>query len=163
MTNEEVRKLLEGRRHLLSGYVLLRICYLGFVVTAAGLVCLKPVFFVSWGWVALSFLLGVISLMAWYNARDRLVMSVLIVEDPMMVYWAHASGEHGPDLEASVENCTTLRLHLRIGRQLDVELPVSKMRELNAWLRERNPQIRWGHYERSDAPPLGERTEGDAA
>lgn len=162
MTNEEVRKLLVRRRHLLSGYILLRILYLGFTVATAGLVCLKPIVFVSWGWVALSFLLGVISLMAWYDARDRFVMSVLIVEDPMIVYWAHASGEHGPVLEASVENCTTLRLHLRIGRQLDVELPVAKMRELNAWLREKNPHIRWGHYERSEAPALGERTEGDA-
>lgn len=148
MVNEGILRLL--RRHPRRGFYLFRVFYIGFAVAAACAIFLvgyKPLRYAGCAWSGAFLVLGTTSLLAWYNARDRLTMSRMIAEDPTIVYWAHASGAAGPDLERPVDECTTLRLHLLIGRHLEVELPVRYMRELNALLREKNPNIRWGHYD----------------
>jgi hypothetical protein len=146
MNNEKVGRLLQ--RFPGRGLILFRLLWLGSLIgfgLLPNLILLSNAS-ISWGWVFAVLLLGLIAFLAWSHARKQFFMARLVAEDPMIVYWAHAAGRQGPDLETSVDNCSSLTLHLRVGRQLDVQLPVPQMRELNAWLSEKNPDIRWGHY-----------------
>src|SRR6188474_2988377 len=94
MTKDEVRRLLQ--RHPRRGYILFRIFYIGFLAATAVLIILnllpktEVTVYVSWGWVVSCYIAGTASLLGWYSARDRFVMSRLVAEDPMIVYWAHA-------------------------------------------------------------------------
>jgi hypothetical protein len=104
-------------------------------------------------WVVAAVLASILFYLALSLVRKGISLAWNVSEKPQLVYWAQPSTlseKFSPDLI----DFKFLTLHLRNGRQLEVHLPPTEMRELITWLKDRNPSVRLGPYDSLDSPKV---------
>lgn len=70
-----------------------------------------------------------------------------IAENPQLVYWAHPPIGNQFNLSWPFYDHTILTLHLRNGSDFELISPASEVQIVTAWLREKNPSLRWGAFD----------------
>jgi hypothetical protein len=110
-----------------------------------------------WGiaWFLFAFVMSLICRLTFLlHIGRRYVSARKIVENPQIVYWGHAINGQGQAMDLVVTEARTIRLHLKDGTHLSVETvrgtgtSLEQLREVISWLRQKNPEIRWGNYDK---------------
>jgi hypothetical protein len=101
---------------------------------------------------------AVLFVLAGTLVRRRYSSALKVAQNPQLVYWAHPIDRTGHIASNSLDDCRDLSLHLRDGRQFEVDLPSQDMRSFVAWLKEQNPSVRLGSYDGRDSTTEAERS-----
>ena len=106
-------------------------------------------------WAVLTFALTVAFSVGWGNAARLSTLLDVVFENPSTVYWAQPTWapdslrkRAGLPWGAIVWDYVTL--HLRYGTRLQVRSSPEDIRELLAWLADRNPTVHLGNYYNGD-------------
>jgi hypothetical protein len=103
-------------------------------------------------WAVTAFLAALIVWCGWNHLRKWNNSVQRLEQNPQLVYWAFPTNSHGspPTSDDIFYGCTMLFLYLRDGTAGTVVLSTAQMRAFIAWLRERNPAMRWGQCPAQD-------------
>jgi hypothetical protein len=129
-------------RRLRRGGIIFRVLWI-VLIALTGFSLIGP----YWGWTVAAFTVGVQCMMGMRHVGERYVAASKASENPQIIYWAHPSTPHEHLSDDAMDDCKLITLHLRDGHQFEVGLPSEEMRDFIAWLKERNPSIRWGKYD----------------
>lgn len=130
-------------RRLARGVIILRILWIFLVAISA----IMAFLLYEYGWSAAAFLASACIMFAILSVNKRFSLAAELSSNPLIVYWVHPSNQNSPYADQLPIECSTIKLHLRNGCDLEVDLPLKDMREFLAWLRKQNPSIRVGPYE----------------
>jgi hypothetical protein len=138
-------------RHLRRGVVIFKSLKLVFLGCAVGVF----IFHGGIAWVITSFILGLVcELTALLHVGRRYISAWKVAENPQIVFWGHSVDRQGQATDKPVIDSKNLKLHLRDGTQLEVEavsgtgMSQEQLRDIILWLRQRNPSMRWGDYDK---------------
>ncbi|HEY1661095.1 MAG TPA: hypothetical protein VGI03_01635 [Verrucomicrobiae bacterium] len=141
-------------RRLRRGGVFFHSLYLVFLGCGCGALMFH------WGipWFILCFILGLICrLTVLLHVGRRYISARKVTENPGIVYWGYATDRQGCATDRAVTEANTIKLQLKDGSHLAVEavrgagITREQLREVIAWLRQKNPSIRWGNYDKPDS------------
>ena len=145
---EGFRKLI---RRLWRGGVIFHSSSLVFLGCACGALIFH------WGisWAIAAFIMGLVCRLSVVLSVGRKYISAWkVAENPQIIYWAHSLDGQGRAIDKPVTESKNIRLHLKDGTQLEVAAvrgtgtSQEQLREIISWLRQRNPSIRWGNFDK---------------
>jgi hypothetical protein len=120
-----------------------------------GCACGALIFHWGMSWAIAAFIMSLVCRLTILLSVGRKYISAWkVAETPQIVYWAHSLDGQGRAIGKSVNESKNIRLHLKDGTQLEVEAvrgagtSQEQLREIVSWLRQRNPSIRWGDYDK---------------
>jgi len=142
-------------RRLRRGGIIFHSLYLVFCGCAGGAI-FAGLFFHGWiPWAIAAFIMGLVCrLTVLLSVGRKYISAWKVAENPQIVYWAHSLDGQGRAVGKPVTESKNIRLHLKDGTQLEVEAvrgtgtSQEQLREIISWLRQRNPSIRWGDYDK---------------
>ena len=145
---EGFRKLI---RLLRRGVIISQSLYYVFLGCAVGAL----IFHAGTAWAIAAFIMSFICrLNVVLHVGRRYISALKIAENPEIVYWGHSINRQGQAIDTLVVESKNIKLHLKDGRQLDVDavtgtgISQEQLREIISWLRRHNPSIRWGDYDK---------------
>jgi hypothetical protein len=138
-------------RRFRRGGILFHSLYLILLGCAGGaLVCHLGI---SWA-IAAFILCLVCRLTVLLSIGRKYISACNVAENPQIVYWGHSMDRQGRAIDTPVTESKNILLHLKDGTQVEVEavrgtgVSQTQLREIIFWLRQRNPSIRWGDYDK---------------
>jgi hypothetical protein len=148
MQPNEVFRLIN--RRLRRGVILFKFLQIVSIVgTGAALL------FPSWRpWAATAFLGAVLFGVAWIHVRGMYHSAWKLCNEPQIVYWAYSVDKRGHISEGPTATSTRLVLHLRDGTKCEIGLSASEMEKFVTWLKESNPSVRWGDFDKSETETI---------
>lgn len=103
----------------------------------------------------LCFVMGLVCrLTARLHIGRRYISARKVAENPQIIYWGHDTDQQGLATDWAVTQSKTITLHLKDGSQLAIEavrgagITQEQLREVISWLRQKNPSIGWGNYDK---------------
>ena len=138
-------------RRLRRGGIIFHSLFLVFL----GCACGALIFHWGFSWVIAAFIMSLVCrLTVLLSVGRKYISAWKVAENPQIVYWAHSLDGQGRAIDKHVKESKNIRLHLKDGTQLEVEAvrgtgtSQEQLREIISWLRQRNPSIRWGDYDK---------------
>src|ERR1700728_1605910 len=111
---EGFRKLI---RRLRRGVIIFHSLSLFFVACFGVAIIFREI-----SWAITAFLLSLACRLTFIlHVGPRYISAWKVAENPQIVYWGHAAGYQGQAADLNVEESNKLNLHLKDGKQLEVE------------------------------------------
>ena len=145
---EGFRKLI---RRLRRGGIIFHSLFLIFF----GCTCSALIFHWGISWAIAAFIMSLVCRLTVVLSVGRKYISAWkAAENPEVIYWAHSLDGQGRAVDQPVSDSNNIRLHLKDGTQFELEsvrgtgTSSEQLQEVISWLRQRNPSIRWGNYDK---------------